>query len=88
MNKELMYFNNPSGFCYVKPEPVKIEYREAPFTLDNHNLILFEGELFAWKQNKRGEKFGFGDDTGYILNLVKTAYQLGRGDKLIADTIE
>ncbi len=78
-----MDFINPSGFCYVKPEPIKIEYREPPFTLDNHNRILFEGKLFAWNEDKRGEKFGLGDDTGYILNLVKAAYHLGRGDKQI-----
>jgi hypothetical protein len=79
----LTNFTNPSGSCYVQPEPKKIEYLEPPFTLDNQNRILFRKELFAWYENRRGEKVGFGDDAGFIMNIVTLAYDLGCGNKHI-----
>jgi hypothetical protein len=79
----LTNFTNPSGSCYVQPEPKKIEYPDPPFTLDNHTRILFRKELFAWNENRHGEKVGLGDDAGYIMNIAILAYQLGRGDKRI-----
>lgn len=74
-------FNNPSGVCYVKPEQptVKIEYREPPFTLDSRNRILFKGQLYLWRENIFGDKYGF-DDAGFRLNALNDAYKFGVED--------